>query len=52
MTSNLISKKNIPRKRTCSDCSLLSKEVYFSNRFKTNLCLDCLTLRMLDQIRQ
>lgn len=52
MTSNPISKKNISRKKTCSDCNLISKEVYFSNRFKTNICLECLTERMLNQIRQ
>jgi hypothetical protein len=47
---------NIPRTfnkiRQCSDCSLKSKEVYYSNRFKKSLCLDCLTSNLLAQIRQ
>lgn len=47
---------NIPRTfnkiRQCADCSLKSKEVYYSNRFKKSLCLDCLTENLLSQIRQ
>jgi len=48
--------QNIPRTsnktKQCVDCSVKGKEVYFSNRFKKNLCLNCLTKNLLIQIRQ
>lgn len=52
MTSKPTPKRFIPRKKNCSDCRLESKEIYFSNKFQANLCMDCLTNRMLDQIHK
>ena len=51
MTSNPIPKRSIPRKKNCSDCDLLSKEIYFSNKFQSNLCLDCLKMRLLTHLK-
>lgn len=52
MTSKSIPKRYIPRKKKCSDCHLESKEIYFSNRFQLNLCLDCLRDRMIQQVQK
>ena len=51
MTLNPIPKRYIPRKKNCSDCDLVSKEIYFSNRFQVNLCLECLKIRLLNQLK-
>lgn len=51
MKNSPIPKKHYPRIKTCTHCNLSSKEIYFSTKFQKNLCLDCLTQLMLDQIR-
>lgn len=44
--------QNFNATRTCTECSIRSKEVYTSSRFKKNLCLDCLRDLLLQQYRE
>lgn len=51
MTSTPNVSKYYPRNQKCSDCSLVSKQVYKSKKYNKLLCLNCLKINLLKDIK-
>lgn len=51
MTSTPIANRYHPRNSKCSECSIVSKEVYKSKKYNKLLCLDCLKIKLIKDIK-
>lgn len=44
-------KKHHPKNSKCSECLIVSKQVYKSYKYNALLCADCLTQKLLKDIK-